>query len=280
MKNTNIELGKEYNFAGYRWVPVRINEEDQVAVMQSLGVTAGPWPGFSMSLYGNWNFYDKDIAGEDISNYIETTEKLMEQIRPVAVDTVSGRGLYLPSYDSIKTNSVWRDALAKAAANYRSFGASLSYAWTGTYNGGGAWVVNSNGNTGDSYQDNSYVVPAAFNLDLSKIEIEGDEIKEKVSPASEKSFASPAQSLINKLRKQAEETQKLLNLAADSLESCTAESAYMQERFLDGFPVHRQGDDESDSIECPICKYEVARNDDYAEMRPKHCPECGTKLIY
>ena len=22
------------------------------------------------------------------------------------------------------------------------------------------------------------------------------------------------------------------------------------------------------------------RNDDYAEMRPKHCPECGTKLIY
>ena len=49
MKNTNIELGKEYNFAGYRWVPVRINEENQVAIMQSLGVTAGLWPGYSIS---------------------------------------------------------------------------------------------------------------------------------------------------------------------------------------------------------------------------------------
>lgn len=44
--------------------------------------------------------------------------------------------------------------------------------------------------------------------------------------------------------------------------------------------VNYQGDDEMDGIECPICKYEVASNDDYAEMRPKHCPECGTKLIY
>lgn len=44
--------------------------------------------------------------------------------------------------------------------------------------------------------------------------------------------------------------------------------------------VNYQGDDEMDGIECPICKYEVARNDDYAEMRPKYCPECGTKLIY
>ena len=24
----------------------------------------------------------------------------------------------------------------------------------------------------------------------------------------------------------------------------------------------------------------IAINDDYAEMRPKYCPECGTKLIY
>lgn len=31
---------------------------------------------------------------------------------------------------------------------------------------------------------------------------------------------------------------------------------------------------------CPFCGYEVARNDDYEEMRPKHCPECGTKLTY
>lgn len=53
-----------------------------------------------------------------------------------------------------------------------------------------------------------------------------------------------------------------------------------QLRFVDGMEVNRQGDDESDGIECPFCGYEVARNDDYPETRPKHCPECGTKLIY
>ena len=277
MENENIELGKEYSFAGYRWVPVHIDKEDQVAVMQSLGVTVGPWPGFSMKKFGDGNFYKRDIFGEDISEYNKDTKKLMDQIRPVAVDTVAGRGLYLASVKDV--DSVWKNTLIKAATNYRSFGASFNYAWTGTC-GSGAWVVDSNGGTGSSYQDSSFVVPAAFNLGLSKIKIEGDEIKEKVVLASKQSFASPVQSLIDKLRKQAEETQKLLNLAADSLESCTAESAYMQERFLDGFPVHRQGDDESDSIECPICKYEVARNDDYPDERPCHCPNCGTKLIY
>lgn len=27
-------------------------------------------------------------------------------------------------------------------------------------------------------------------------------------------------------------------------------------------------------------RYEIARNDDYEEMRTPHCPQCGTKLIY
>lgn len=49
---------------------------------------------------------------------------------------------------------------------------------------------------------------------------------------------------------------------------------------LDGMNVTYTGDDESDSILCSICGYEVARNDDYLEMRPKHCPECGCKLLY
>lgn len=51
-------------------------------------------------------------------------------------------------------------------------------------------------------------------------------------------------------------------------------------RYQDGLNVHYQGYDDSDAIECPKCGYEVARNDDYPEIRPKHCPECGTKLIY
>ena len=174
MKKTQIELGKEYNFAGYRWVPVHINEEDQVAVMQSLGVTAGPWPGFSMGKFGNGDYYNRDITRRNISDYDSKTRVLMEQIRPIVFGDV---GLYLSSYDSIKTNSVWRDALTKAAANYCSFGASSNCAWTGTYGGNNhAWVVNSYGSTPNSFQNSSCVVPAAFNLDLSKVEIEEDEI--------------------------------------------------------------------------------------------------------
>lgn len=57
--------------------------------------------------------------------------------------------------------------------------------------------------------------------------------------------------------------------------------ALLDNQFIDGMHVNYQGDDEMDGIECPICKYEVARNDDDdVETRPKHCPECGTKLIY
>ena len=61
----------------------------------------------------------------------------------------------------------------------------------------------------------------------------------------------------------------------DALESVEA----LKNKFIDGMNVHSQGDDADDAIECPFCGYEVAINDDYKEMQPKHCPECGTKLI-
>lgn len=54
----------------------------------------------------------------------------------------------------------------------------------------------------------------------------------------------------------------------------------MRERYQVGMPVHRQGDDESDGMECPHCGFEVARNDDFNDIRPNHCSNCGTKLIY
>ena len=142
--------------------------------MQSLGVTAGPWPGFSMGKFGNGDYYNRDITRRNISDYDEKTRALMEQIRPIVFGNA---GLYLPSYKNIMDNYRWKNALAKAAANYRSFGASYGYAWTGTCNGScGAWIVYSYGNTYSSNQNYSYVVPAAFDLDLSKVEIEEDEI--------------------------------------------------------------------------------------------------------
>ena len=73
-----------------------------------------------------------------------------------------------------------------------------------------------------------------------------------------------------------EGTPELLEQAATELENV----AELKKRFLDGIGVHYLGDDADDGIECPICGCEVARNDDYPEMRPRHCPECGIKLIY
>ena len=168
-----IELGKEYLFAGYKWVPVEINENWHVAVMQSLGVTAGPWPGFSMENLGDGKHYAHNIDEYDISRYDDKIYALMKQIKPVSLID----GLYLPGLEDINDNQLWKDALARAASRYSLFGASYHYAWTGTYNGGnGAWIVNSNGNTDGGNQGSSYVVPVAFNLDLSKVEIRDDEI--------------------------------------------------------------------------------------------------------
>ena len=169
-----IELGKEYLFEGYRWVPVEINENCHVAVMQSLGVTAGPWPGFSMENLGDGNHYTHNIDEYDISKYDDKTYALMKQIKPVSfID-----GLYLPGFEDINDNQLWKDALARAASHGSSFGASSYCAWTGTYYGSSssAWIVHSTGDTYGSNQSHSYVVPAAFNLDLSKIEIVGDKI--------------------------------------------------------------------------------------------------------
>ena len=64
------------------------------------------------------------------------------------------------------------------------------------------------------------------------------------------------------------------------LHKLEAECRTLKHRYMDGMKVHYRGDDADDGIECPFCGYEVARNDDYSEMRPMHCQECGTKLIY
>ena len=75
-----------------------------------------------------------------------------------------------------------------------------------------------------------------------------------------------------KLEKKIHESAVLFQTAALTL-------AEMQQKYEDGIEVKRQGDDADDEILCPECGYSLARNDE-EELRPKHCPECGTKLIY
>ena len=80
--------------------------------------------------------------------------------------------------------------------------------------------------------------------------------------------------------REVEGTADLLLEAAAAIREAELSVSKLRERFMDGMHAVYQGDDESDGIECPICGYEAARNDDYPEMKPKHCPACGTKLIY
>ena len=76
-----------------------------------------------------------------------------------------------------------------------------------------------------------------------------------------------------KLEKKIHESSTLFQTVALTL-------AEMQRKYEDGIEVKRQGDDADDEILCPECGYSLAINDDEEELRPKHCPECGTKLIY
>lgn len=80
--------------------------------------------------------------------------------------------------------------------------------------------------------------------------------------------------------REVEGTPELLEKAALTLTEIAHRVVLLENQYIDGLEVDYQGDDESDSILCPSCRCEVARNDDYAEMRPKYCPECGTKLKY
>lgn len=80
--------------------------------------------------------------------------------------------------------------------------------------------------------------------------------------------------------REVEGTPELLEKAAKYIGEISYCTGKMKERFLIGKVVYRQGGDESDVIACPYCGYEVARNDDFDELKPKHCPDCGTKLLY
>lgn len=74
--------------------------------------------------------------------------------------------------------------------------------------------------------------------------------------------------------------EKKIHESATLFQTVVLTLAEMQRKYEDGIEVKRQGDDADDEILCPICGYSLAINDEEEELRPKHCPECGTKLIY
>ena len=180
-----IELGKTYKFAGYNWTACELINNGKTLVLQSHGVTHGEWPGFVMPQSGNGDYYADSINVEDISTYDNKMKELYDVIKNVEDKSASyGKGLYLVSkekvgfteWDEPGSGNYWQ-ALKATAENARSFGASYYGAWLGTVNGKYyAWYVNRYGNVYYYLQNGDCVVAPAFNLDLSKVEIIGDEI--------------------------------------------------------------------------------------------------------
>ena len=192
MNSEIFRVGQTYSFMGYDWTACEMINKGKTLVIQSHGVTHGEWPGFVMPQFGNGDYYSKSIDGEDISAYDNKMKELYDTIKDAEDSSTSyGKGLFLISKEKAGftewgksgSGNYWQ-ALKKAAENARSFGVASDYAWLGTVNGYYAWYVNSDGNVYDSSnQDGDFVVAPAFNLDLSKIEIVGDEIMIKAMSA-------------------------------------------------------------------------------------------------
>ena len=213
-----LESGKTYKFAGYSWTACEVNNDRHVAVIQSRGVTNGAWPGFKMTEFDS----KYSIDGYDISAYDVKTKKLYDAIKDVEDKSASyGKGLYLVSKEKAGftewgepgSGDYWQ-ALKKAAGNASSFGCPNNYAWLGTvYGSDYAWCVGSSGNVYDYSQNSDYVVAPAFNLDLSKVEVVGDEIIIKdICNSNQRKITTDKQKSMAKIEKQRENARKLNEL--------------------------------------------------------------------
>ncbi|MFR2049409.1 MAG: hypothetical protein ACLS4B_03905 [Roseburia faecis] len=229
MKKTNSEKtyatlkpGKTYKFAGYSWTACEVNNDRHVAVIQSHGITHGMWPGFVIPKFGNGNYYGRSIDGQDISDYDEKMSALYNAIKDVEDKSASyGKGLYLVSKEKAGftewcepgSGDYWQ-ALKKAAGNASSFGCPSYCAWLGAVGGSdGAWYVSSNGNVYNYYQDSDCVVAPAYNLDLSKVEVVGDEIIIKdICNSNQRKITTDKQKSMAKIEKQRENARKLNKL--------------------------------------------------------------------
>ena len=175
-----LSVGSTYTFDGCEWRVAEAKDGGYVLVMTkgntAKGVMGGYWPGY---IKNNNNYYTSNVEWEDISSYYAGLKIVYNDIKATENASASnGKGLYLVPYNKVSSQSgqYW-EAFKTAAGNYSSFGASGSSAWTGTCGGSGsAYGVNSNGNVNYNSQSNSFVVPAAFNLNPSKVRLKGTDL--------------------------------------------------------------------------------------------------------
>lgn len=189
MNSEIFRVGQTYSFMGYDWTACDLVNDGKTLVIQSHGVTHGAWPGFVMPQFGNGHFYSKSIAGEDISGYDDKMQALYYAIKDTEDSFASyGKGLFLISkekagyveFERTGSGNYWK-VLQGVSMNYSPFGATCFSTWLGTVadaNSGNAFSMDIGGCIGYSIcnQPNEYAIAPAFNLDLSKVEIVGDEI--------------------------------------------------------------------------------------------------------
>lgn len=187
--DASLESGKSYGFMGCNWTVCEFVNDGMTAVLQSHGVTKGPWPGFIMPQFGNGNYYGADIDGQDISGYDKKMVALYDSIKDVEdTNAAYGRGLYLVSaektYIGPDSDNYCR-TLIEAAKKHRPLDIPIYGTWLGTVHGSVhsnncAWCANSEGIIFNNHRQHfNLIVAPAFNLNLSKIEIIGNEIFKK-----------------------------------------------------------------------------------------------------
>lgn len=172
--SVTLTVGTTYSFAGYSWLCAEVFSN--YAVLQSISVTTGKWPGYVMSKFGGSanTAYASDIDGEDISDYNETITTLYNNIKDAEYTSATyGEGLYLVSNDMAKSSDYVSAFSASAIANNKN-----------TYNGTYKLVsgvdrgfsITSEGVNKSIAQTTVANVCPAFNVDLSKIELSGTTI--------------------------------------------------------------------------------------------------------
>lgn len=159
----SIEVCQIYKMSGIDVICVGFTRKGY-AKMQTIGITAGKWPG-----KGN------------ISDYNDVTHEFTKKWEGVI------KKFKLPTLKEANKNWMIGHTLMKAAKRHSWFRASGSCAWLGTVGSSGcAWCVGSGGGIGGtSNQSNMLIVAPIFNLDTSKIVIDEKEIKRKSNEDSE-----------------------------------------------------------------------------------------------
>ena len=167
--------GKTYSFGGYNWTAAEVDNVNHTAVLQSQGVTAGHWPGYTMAKFGNGSIYTSNIDGQDISEYNDTTKSLYNIIKAVEnTNATYGNGLYLISKDKVTSNN-YILGLKAASGNANQFNISNNITWTGTFGSyNNAYAVNISGavvQPGQNNQTWNLVIAPSFNIDLTKVKL-------------------------------------------------------------------------------------------------------------